>query len=421
MSDTFSICVVTAQGSALIAQATAANPIVYVDTKSCTEAATDAADLASKTLSWYDGISGTIASASATDNISKITVKYGNAGANPQPVKSICLRARLASQSDSQAVIVAAMSDPDSEVMLPSDQSPTQIVRFIFGLRVNDDGTVTIVYADGATIADLERFVSLHKAGDPTVGEAQTILGDKSFNGKIIVKNGLYSSGPNDIGETNHRFANAWIDSLYSNNIGAFTLAGSISIAPNTFIEIGSSDHKVDTIYADTINAYSYIFTDYISTNSGDITSLTSTNADLTYIKADRIGGSTNQGFLYFTTSLKPNSNGSLSIGDGTHQLNELHARNIFASDVAFHYMTGIVQSLYYGSGEGALAEIFLTGSSVQYSQFLRGDTVYDGMTTPEGSLSVTLDGTTAPGKWAVLNLVNVNSGGAKVMAVRTE
>lgn len=419
MADTFSINVITSDGAALIAQATATNQIVFTQALSSSVAAVDAADLASKPVSWYDGITGAIGSCSATDSVAKITTRFNNAGAVAQSVKSVAIMGRLANGGTD--VIVAAMSDPDSEITLPSNQSPHQIVRFIFKFAVNADSQVETVYADGASIADLERFVSMYKAGDPTVGEAQTILGDKSFNGKIIVKNGLYSSGPNDIGETNHRFANAWIDSLYSNNIGAFTLAGSISIAPNTFIEIGSSDHKVDTIYADTINAYSYIFTDYISTNSGDITSLTSTNADLTYIKADRIGGSTNQGFLYFTTSLKPNSNGSLSIGDGTHQLNELHARNIFASDVAFHYMTGIVQSLYYGSGEGALAEIFLTGSSVQYSQFLRGDTVYDGMTTPEGSLSVTLDGTTAPGKWAVLNLVNVNSGGAKVMAVRTE
>lgn len=185
MSDIFNLHVITSAGAALIAQATATNQIVFVDTKSCTLAATDGADLASKDISWYDGISGTIASASATDYVAEITVRYGNAGAQPQIVRSVCLRAKLANQADSNAVIIAAMSDAQSEIYLPSSASPTQIIRFMFRFAVNAGSQVETVYADGATIADLERFVSMHKAGDPTAGEAQTIKGDKTFSNDI--------------------------------------------------------------------------------------------------------------------------------------------------------------------------------------------------------------------------------------------
>lgn len=191
MADTFSISIVTADGANLIAQATSSNQIVMVDALSCTLAATDAADLAGKTAAWYDGVSGTIESSSATDNVAKVVAKFGNAGANSQAVKSIALRAKLASQADSAAVIIAAMSDENSEIVLPSSSSVAQVERVIFNFAVNADEQTETVYADGATIADLDRFVSMYKAGDPTQGEYQIILGDKSFSDDVNISGGL--------------------------------------------------------------------------------------------------------------------------------------------------------------------------------------------------------------------------------------
>lgn len=182
MADTFSISIITADGANLIAQATSSNQIVMVDALSCTLAATDAADLASKTASWYDGVSGTIESSSATDNVAKVIAKFGNAGANPQPVKCVALRAKLANQADSAAVIIAAMSDENSEIVLPSSSSVAQVERVIFNFAINADEQTETVYADGATVEDLARFVSMYKAGDPTQGDDQTIKGDKTFS-----------------------------------------------------------------------------------------------------------------------------------------------------------------------------------------------------------------------------------------------
>lgn len=185
MADTFSISIVTADGANLIAQATSSNQIVMVDALSCTLAATDAADLASKTASWYDGVAGTIESSSATYNVAKVVAKFGNAGANPQAVKSVALRAKLANQADSAAVIIAAMSDENSEIVLPSSSSVAQVERVIFNFAVNADDQTETVYADGATIADLARFVSMYKAGDPTQGENQSVKGDKTFENDV--------------------------------------------------------------------------------------------------------------------------------------------------------------------------------------------------------------------------------------------
>lgn len=191
MANPFSINIVTPDGAALIAQATAANQIVFTGALSGTTAATDAADLASKTVAFYDGITGAIASCSATDNIAKIVAAFGNAGASSQAVKSVCILGRLASQSAGSEVIVAAMSDDASTIVLPPDSSPSQKIRFPFNFAVTDGGTIETVYADGATIADLDRFVSMYKAGDPTQGEYQTILGDKSFSDDVNINGGL--------------------------------------------------------------------------------------------------------------------------------------------------------------------------------------------------------------------------------------
>lgn len=189
MANPFSLYVITPAGAALIAQATAANQIVFTSALSGTTAATDAADLASKTAAFYDGITGAIAACSATGNIAKIVVAFGNAGASSQAVKSVCILGRLASQSAGSEVIVAAMSDDASTIVLPPDSSPSQKIRFPFNFAVTDGGTIETVYADGATIADLDRFVSMYKAGDPTQGDDQIIFGEKTFNDETIFDN----------------------------------------------------------------------------------------------------------------------------------------------------------------------------------------------------------------------------------------
>jgi hypothetical protein len=189
MPNPFSINVVTPAGSALIAQATATNQIVFIGAKSGTTAATDAEDLAGKDVSFYDGASGTIDACSATNNVAKIVSRFGNTPGAAQIVKSVCILGRLANQTDAQAVIVAAMSDDASEIYLPSSASPTQIIRFPFNITIDADEDVETAYADGATIADLQRFVSMYKAGDPTQGEDQEILGEKTFAGEVTFGN----------------------------------------------------------------------------------------------------------------------------------------------------------------------------------------------------------------------------------------
>lgn len=181
--------VLTNAGAALIAQATAANPIVFVAALSKSTAAPSAEDLAVQPESWYDGRAGSIAAASATDNVARIIGAWAPAGTR-QAAKSMCVTARLTSQTDVQAVPVIALSDPDSTIELPGAADTGGTVSIPFLAEINATGDVTVTPGSSASIADLARFVSLHSAGNPTVGDAQTILGAKTFAGGIVVPSG---------------------------------------------------------------------------------------------------------------------------------------------------------------------------------------------------------------------------------------
>lgn len=270
MANSFAFNTVTHDGAALIAQATAANPIVIVGAKSCTLAAQDNADLADKPLSWYDGKSGTIAAVSATNAVARIVAKYTNSG-TAQTVKSFCITARLASQSDTQAVVLTAKSDPDAAVFLPGADDVSMIVNIPHSISIETSGTVEVTPGASASVADLERFVSIHKAGDPTTGEAQTILGQKTFKGAIKV--GTVQDSGEDVG---YRMILAcgkvsvgspvfliagFDDTANVNNIQIGDMNSTWTINGNTICgggmdsQIGKSSGKIKNIYVEDLNA----------------------------------------------------------------------------------------------------------------------------------------------------------------------
>ena len=181
--------VVTQAGAALIAQATAANQIVFVAALSKATAASSAEELAVQPASWYDGKAGSIAAASATDNVARVVASWQPSGSR-QAAKAMCVTARLASQTDAQAVPVIALSDPDSTIELPGADDTGGAVSIPFLADINASGDVEATPGASASIADLARFVSLHSAGDPTSGDAQAIRGVKSFADGISVPSG---------------------------------------------------------------------------------------------------------------------------------------------------------------------------------------------------------------------------------------
>lgn len=192
MAGVFSDQVVTVAGRSLIASATATNQIVFVKALSATTVPADPSQ-----TSGYDGVQGTITSSSATNNVARVVTSYNNANTNaPQPVKAIALMGKLASQSDTEAVIFAYCTDSNSEIFFPANNAPEQITRFAYNIAFegNAQAPLEVTEAGAASLSDLDRFVSLHRAGDPTTGEVQTIRGRKTFTNEITLQSTLSSS-----------------------------------------------------------------------------------------------------------------------------------------------------------------------------------------------------------------------------------
>ncbi|MBS7380895.1 MAG: hypothetical protein KIG72_06485 [Bradymonadales bacterium] len=111
-------------------------------------------------------------------------------------MKAIALMGKLASQSDAEAVIFAYCTDSGSEIYFPGNNAPGQITRFAYNIafEVNASAQLEVTEAGAASLSDLDRFVSLHRAGDPTTGEVQTIRGRKTFTNEITLQSTLSSS-----------------------------------------------------------------------------------------------------------------------------------------------------------------------------------------------------------------------------------
>ena len=190
MAGVFSSQVITVAGRSLIASATATNQIVFVKALSATTVPADPSQ-----TSGYDGVQGTITSSSATNNVARVVTSYNNAPTStPQPVKAIALMGKLASQSDAEAVIFAYCTDSGSEIYFPGNNAPEQITRFAYNIAFEGDAPLEVTEAGAASLSDLNRFVSLHRAGDPTTGESQVIRGRKTFTNEITLQSTLSSS-----------------------------------------------------------------------------------------------------------------------------------------------------------------------------------------------------------------------------------
>ena len=190
MAGVFSSQVVTVAGRTLIASATATNQIVFVKALSATTVPVDPSE-----TSGYDGVQGSVTSSSATNNVARVVTSYNNAPTSaPQPVKAIALMGRLASQSDAEAVIFAYCTDADSEIFFPGNGAPDQITRFAYNIAFEGNAPLEVTEAGAASLSDLDRFVSCHRAGDPTHGEEQSIKGAKTFDGEVTLKGAVHMS-----------------------------------------------------------------------------------------------------------------------------------------------------------------------------------------------------------------------------------
>lgn len=255
MAGVFSSQVVTVAGRTLIASATATNQIVFVKALSATTVPTDPSE-----TSGYDGVQGTIASSSATNNVARVVTSYNNAPSSaPQPVKAIALMGKLASQSDAEAVIFAYCTDSDSEIYFPASNAPEQITRFAYNIAFEGNAPLEVTEAGAASLSDLDRFVSLHRAGDPTRGEDQSILGDKYWYGQqdfdeacrfhnAVVTHSVWPETDNaySLGLQNARYNAIYGETVNSTNVMAHGVSAEEASVGSLHVSVKDGDSVVD-------------------------------------------------------------------------------------------------------------------------------------------------------------------------------
>ena len=292
MAGVFSSQVITVAGRSLIASATATNQIVFVKALSATTVRADPSQ-----TSGYDGVQGTITSSSATNNVARVVTSYNNSPkSTPQPVKAIALMGRLASQSDAEAVIFAYCTDSGSEIYFPGNNAPEQITRFAYNIAFEGDAPLEVTEAGAASLSDLNRFVSLHVAGDPTRGEDQEIKGSKTFDGEVTLKGAVHMSAnivptkgsTYKIGDS----VESSLTDVYTEKLHVGTiLHGEVvssdvdvelgsSISPEhttvtngiSSVYIGSSNARFNTVYAGTVNGVNIELGEVHSSNKATLT-----------------------------------------------------------------------------------------------------------------------------------------------------
>ena len=241
MAGVFSSQIVTVAGRTLIASATATNQIVFVKALSATAVPTDPSETTD-----YDGVEGAITSSSSTATVARVVTSYNNAaGDAPQPVKAIALMGRLASQSDANAVIFAYCADSDSEIYFPANDAPEQITRFAYNITFDGTAPLEVTEAGAASLSDLERFVSLHRAGDPTNGEDQSIKGWKTFEDEISFHGSVHlatnivpeQGSTYKIGES----VGSRLSDVYTKTLHVGKIIGGDTISSNWSVEVGNS------------------------------------------------------------------------------------------------------------------------------------------------------------------------------------
>lgn len=255
MASVFQTNEITQAGLRLIAESSSANPIAFVDALSASQIPQNPED-----AQGYNGIGGTIDASSATDATARVVALFGNTiTSESQIVKAIAIRAKLASQSDSDAVIFAYSYDADSAIHFPPNTAPSQRTRFAFAFDFSQTQNVSVTEAGSASLADLERFVSCHKAGNPSAGEDQTIFGDKYWYGQqdfdeacrfynAVVTHSVWPETDNaySLGLQNARYNAIYGETVNSTNVNAHSISADEASVGSLHVSVQDGDSVVN-------------------------------------------------------------------------------------------------------------------------------------------------------------------------------
>lgn len=248
----YDVNTITVNGLALLAGASAANRLIYTRMLTSEDAFT-AEEAAVAETSDFDGPEGSISAASATDNVARIIGAVRNATDSAVSLKTFVLCGRLENSTEDEVMLV--ISDADASVILPATGGPDAAasVAFSLVLAAGESAMVTVTPAGSASIADLARFVSAHKAGDTQAGDTQAIYGEKTFYDDVYARLDIHAGGEiygNSI-QVGTVMANA--EGVFGSNVyitgGGLEVAGNIEPGEGISASIGSQGYPFASAY----------------------------------------------------------------------------------------------------------------------------------------------------------------------------
>lgn len=233
----------TEEGIRLLAQATAANPIVYTGAVGSTTFYQYKSQLRKiKKSILLSEADGEIFSCSATGDTIRVSALFKRAknASMPITIGTVLICGKLQSQDDSEAVGVLVWASTGGFSVPASHVAPDTGTIIPVNLTLTDADEVSVQAGDTPSIGDLDRFVSCHTAGNINTGDYQTIRGDKAFYNSCSFNN-IYFNG--------EFLADA--DILFNDqyNIGSEEKPMGTLYAR----AIGSNDQHVESIVADAI------------------------------------------------------------------------------------------------------------------------------------------------------------------------
>lgn len=218
----------TEEGIRLLAQATAANPIVYTGAVGVSTVYQYKSQLRMiKKSTFGDEAEGDIFSCSATNDTIRVSALFRRSKTtSAKLIHTVLVCGKLQNQDDSQIVGVLAWASTNGFNVVASNVSPDTGTIIPVNLTLSDSNEVTVQAGDTPSIGDLDRFVSCYKAGNINEGDNQSIRGGKSFYNTCSF-NDVYFGG-DFIADTDILFNEEYnigneeqpVGTLYANHIG---------------------------------------------------------------------------------------------------------------------------------------------------------------------------------------------------------
>lgn len=263
----FDNAVFSNDGLELLGQLTATKTLVirevYADTTQLD------ASLVNNSVEWWEtqtaptmqNIVAGCEAASKFDGQARLLLTFGGGEAT---VKTIVVTACAVESGVYTDEVVLCMASDDVGIKVFDTTSMYVYTNVALMIKFSNASSISIQGVSSTEFAlqgDLDRLVSCHKAGDPSTGEAQTILGDKTFKHNISAHiAGFARINAENVGETVF-IGNTMHPTVANTDLGTADYPFN-NVQSATFT--ANKDYKVSGVGTDSLTYTTYLTPEYI-------------------------------------------------------------------------------------------------------------------------------------------------------------